>query len=86
MKRQKMITVVLGILLVLAMGYIVLGKYSDWKESRRIEVFQQGAQYGYEQAVIQVAEMAEGCESVPLRLENNQTVNVVSIECLGNSS
>jgi len=81
MQKQKIIIIVLGVLLVLTAGYIGLGKYSAWKEQGQIEVFQQGAQYGYEQAVVQIAEMAVSCEQVPLRVEN-QTINMIAVDCL----
>ena len=48
---------------------------------REMEVFQQGAQYGYEQAIIQVAGKAAGCEQVPL-ISQNQSINIVAVECL----
>ena len=56
-------------------------KYNDVKQQEQLEVFQQGAQYGYEQAVVQIAGMAVSCEQVPLRIEN-QTINMIAVECL----
>lgn len=81
MKKQKIAIITLAILLVIAAGYIGLGKYNNWKQQGQIEVFQQGAQYGFEQAVIQVAQQAVTCEQVPLRIEN-QTINMIAVECL----
>ena len=81
MQKQKIIIIVLGALLVLTAGYIGLGKYNNWKQEGQIEVFQQGAQYGYEQAVIQITQQAVTCEQVPLRVEN-QTINMIAVECL----
>ena len=81
MQKQKIIIIVLGALLVLTAGYIGLGKYNNWKQEGQIEIFQQGAQYGYEQAVVQIAEMAVSCEQVPLRVEN-QTINMIAVDCL----
>ncbi len=80
-KRKNILITVLVILLVLAVGYIVVGSYIGWKQNQNIEIYQQGAQYGYEQAIIQVAQLAVVCEPVPLRIEN-QTINVVSVDCL----
>lgn len=81
MKNEKIAIITLAILLVIAAGYIGLGKYNNWKQQGQIEVFQQGAQYGFEQAVIQVAQQAVTCEQVPLRIEN-QTINMIAVECL----
>jgi len=81
MQKQKITIIVLGALLVLTAGYIGLGKYNNWKQEGQIEVFQQGAQYGYEQAVIQITQQAVTCEQVPLRVEN-QTINMIAVDCL----
>ncbi len=83
MNKQKTI-VVIGILVVLlfiTIGYIALGEYSKYKQDKNLGIFQQGAQYGYEQAVIQVAQQVSTCQQVPLRIEN-QTINIVAVGCL----
>lgn len=80
-KNKNILITVLVILLVLALGYIAFGSYMGWKQNQNIAIFEQGVQYGYEQAIIQVAQLAIVCEPVPLRIEN-QTINVVSIDCL----
>jgi len=81
MNKSKTITIILAISLVLALGYIGIGKYSAYKQEKELGVFQQGAQYGYEQAVVQIAGMAVSCEQVPLQIEN-QTINMIAVECL----
>lgn len=81
MKRQIIIMIVLGVLLVGTFGYIGFGKYNGAKQEKQLEIFQQGAQYGYEQAVIQTVQLAVTCEQVPLRIEN-QTINMIAVECL----
>ena len=84
MKMCKKTLVIIGmaVLLVGALGYIGVGKYNEGRQQEQLEVFQQGVQYGYEQAVVSVMNVASGCEAVPLR-NGNVTMNVVAVECLG---
>lgn len=72
---------VVGVLVVGILGYVGIGKYSEVKEGNQLEIFQEGAQYGYEQAVVQVVQLAVTCEPVPLRIEN-QTLNMIAVDCL----
>ena len=81
MKKQTIAIIALVVLLIIAGGYIGMGKYNDSREEKELGLFQQGAQYGYEQAVIQIASMAVSCEQVPLRIEN-QTINMIAVDCL----
>ena len=82
MEKQKITIIALAVLLVVALGYICVGKYNEVKQEEQIEIYQQGIGYGYEQAVIQIAQMAVSCEQVPLNVEN-QTINMIAVECLG---
>jgi len=71
MSKGKTITIiVLAVLLAVAFGYIGFIEYQKYNNQQQLSVFQQGAQYGYEQAIIQVAQQAVTCEQVPLRIEN----------------
>lgn len=81
MRKQRIAIVVLVVLLIGSVGYIGISRYNVGKEERQMEVFQQGAQYGYEQAVIQIAQRAVTCEQVPLRVEN-QTIDMIAVDCL----
>jgi len=82
MYRKIGITVVILIVLLMAsLSYIGYTEYSRRNDQKQISAFQQGAQAGYEQAVVQVAQQAATCQQVPLRVEN-QTINVVAVECL----
>ena len=51
------------------------------KQQEQLTVYQQGAQYGYEQAIIQVVQQAATCQQVPLRIQN-QTINMIAVDCL----
>jgi len=81
LNKPKITIAVLVILLALSISYIGIGIYNKVKQEEQLEVFQQGAQYGYEQAVIQIAGMAMSCEQVPLKVEN-QTINMIAVDCL----
>jgi len=81
MNRTNMVVGALSLLLVLSVGYIGYDLYSDAKLQEQIEIYQTGVQTGYENALVQMFQQAGSCQQVPLTVEN-QTVNVVAIECL----
>ena len=81
MGKSKATTIILVILLILALGYIGSGLYKDMKQKKELSVFQQGAQYGYEQAIMSVIQQAVTCQAVPL-IVGNQTVNMIAVDCL----
>ncbi len=80
-KKTSIVVVVLIVLLVLAVGYIGYTKYASWKQQKDFGIYQQGAQFGYQQAVMQVFQPASQCQQVPITY-NNQTINVVAVGCL----
>lgn len=75
MNKQTITIIILSILLVGTLGYIGYDKYS---EPEQIEL----VQYGYYQAILQVAQLVSTCEQVPLTIDN-QTINLIAVECLG---
>ena len=81
MKKTLVITIILAILLVSTIGYIIIDKYQEKRQEKQAEIYQQGAQYGYEQAMIQIIQQAVTCQQVPLRI-GNQTINIVAVGCL----
>ena len=82
-KKINLVVLVLSILLVLAIGYIAYDKYNEIQSQKQISVYQQGVQYGYEQTITQIYQSAAppNCQQVPI-FYNNQTINIVSVECL----
>ncbi len=78
---QKALVMLLLVLLVLALVYIVFDKYRDYQEQQKFEVYQEGMQYGYQQAIIQVMQQLATCQPVPL-YAGNATINAVAVECL----
>ncbi len=82
-KKLVIFSIAVVILLVLAVGYIGFGVYSQAKIQKEVSVFQQGVQYGYAQAFINIVEtiIAEPCGALPLTA-NNKTVEIINVECL----
>jgi len=80
-RNLNILMIVLVALLVLSLGYIAYDKYSSWKQNRDLSNFQLGVQYGFEQAITQLVQQAQTCEQVPI-LYNNQTINMIAVECL----
>lgn len=79
-KRTKII-IILAILLILLVSYIGFQSYQQYVQKQQLDIFQQGAQYGYQQAVIQVVQQATTCQQVPLKVQD-KTINIIAVECL----
>ncbi len=84
MDKQRLIIVVLIVVLLFALSYIVFDFVRTRQEVQNSNFFQIGAQQGYEQAIIEIVQLAVTCQQVPL-LINNQTINIVAVECLKNT-
>jgi len=80
--KKTIMMVAFAVLLVIAVGYIVVDKWQEKKQAEQMGIFQQGAQYGYEQAIVQVIQQAVTCQEVPLRI-GNDTIGIVAVDCLG---
>ncbi|MDP3881253.1 MAG: hypothetical protein Q8Q31_00025 [Nanoarchaeota archaeon] len=84
MGKQTIIIILLGVLLLGAIGYIGYAQYNKWQQNKQITAyatFQQGAQYGYEQAVTQLYQQAVTCQAVPVKI-GEQSINMIAVECL----
>jgi len=76
---------ILGIVLILALGYIGDDKYSDYRYDKEEKLYQDGAYMGYNQVVIQIVEQVNTCKPIPLNYKDdtgNHTINVLKLECL----
>ena len=80
-KKVNLTVIILAGLLVLALGYIAYDKYYVWKQQKDFSNFQEGAQFGYEQAITQIFQQVQSCQQVPI-FYNNQTFNIIAVECL----
>jgi len=84
LNKTKTTIAVLVVCLVLTIGYIAIDKYQEKQRQGQLNIFQQGAQYGYEQAIIQLIQQASTCQQVPITV-GNQTINIIAVECLQKS-
>ena len=81
MEKQKKALIVMAVLLVIAIGYIGITKYQETQIQKQLAIYQQGAQAGYEQAIVQLIQQAATCQQVPVTFQN-QTINMIAVECL----
>lgn len=80
--NRSIITIfVLAVLLIIAVGYIGYMRFNEAQMRKQIDIYQQGAQAGYQQAIVQIAQQSTTCQPVPLKVQN-QTINLIAIECL----
>ncbi|MDD3174975.1 MAG: hypothetical protein PHU51_00690 [Candidatus Nanoarchaeia archaeon] len=74
---------VIAVLLVVILGtygYIAYDKYVETKEQEKIDLMNQGAVLGAEQAIMQLINEASKCQPFPVRYENT-TVTMFALEC-----
>lgn len=81
MEKQTTALIAVAILLVIAVGYIGLGKYQQSQTQKQLTIYQQGVQLGYQQAIVQLIQQAATCQQVPVTFQN-QTINMIAVECL----
>ncbi len=81
MGKQGVIIFILIILLIGAASYIGYIKYQEKRTIEGYAILQEGAQQGYEQAVVQLFNLATTCQPVPITAYN-KTLNVIAVECL----
>lgn len=80
--KQKLLIWTLAVLLVLAVGYIGYGVYQNVKSQQQMGLIQAGAQYGYEQAFLQIMQRAAACQGAVPVIYGNATLNLFAVECL----
>jgi len=80
-KKQGIAILILLILLVVAGGYISVTKYREGRALEGYAILQQGAQQGYQQAIVQLFQQATTCQPVPIYVEN-KTLNLIAVECI----
>ena len=86
--KSKLWFWIIGIALVLALGYIGYEKYNSWKYDQDNTLYQEGAYLGYNQAIMQIVEQANTCEVIPINYKDedgNHTINLLMVECLSDN-
>jgi hypothetical protein len=86
LNKQKILTIVMAILLVAAIVYIVINKWQQANHEKELgdyqkEVYQEGMEEGFRQAILEIMQRLSTCQSVPL-YAGNTTINVIAVECL----
>jgi sensor histidine kinase regulating citrate/malate metabolism len=79
--RQKLLILVMAIALIITVGYTAMDFFQTIQIEEQNSIFTQGAQFGYQQAVIQLLQQASTCQAVPVTA-NNVTLNLIAVECL----
>jgi len=79
-KGLVVLVIALALLLFASLGYTGYSVYDEKTAEKETELFQQGAQVGYQQAVMQMFQQASSCQPMPLTVEN-QTINMIAVEC-----
>ena len=80
-KKLVITVLILLVLLIAALVYIGYGVYTAKVVANQQANMIQGAQLGYEQAIAQIFQGAGACQQVPITY-NNQTINIIAVECL----
>ena len=80
LQKNQLIVLALLVLVIAAFGYIAYDKYTSTVQAQQFGILQQGAQLGYQQAVLQLIQQASQCKPVPVTY-GNVTINVVAVEC-----
>ena len=78
--KQKIFIVVLVLMLFGAIFYILYDWTQEKKQQELTAVYQQGAQTGYQNAIVQLMSELPNCKPVPI-YANNITYNVIATEC-----
>lgn len=89
MRKEGWIILVLAVLLLCAAGYILYGMYKTHVLQQENMAYQQGINFGAQQAAAYLFQQASACKQVSVTNAQNQTLNVIATECLqkqGNSS
>jgi hypothetical protein len=83
--KQKIALIAVTVALVICIGYIAFTEYQKVKTQEALTAYQQGVEegynYGYQQAVVQLLQQVSTCQQVPV-IYKNQTINVIAVACL----
>jgi len=78
--RVKLIGLVLLVILAVSgMFYMISDIYKDYRTQRDINAFMQGQNY----TINELARLSTSCEPVTLYLDNNKSLSLIAIGCLG---
>lgn len=73
-----LIVIILALVAVMVYAFVVVPALGNYRESQQIE----GYNIAISQLTQQLAQQAISCQTIPLAIGNNQTVNLIAVECL----
>ena len=68
--KSTKIIMILGILLVLSMGYITIDKYRAGQEKQQLTAYQNGYNRGVQEAVVSLYQQTENCKAAVINIGN----------------
>ena len=77
MKKEMLVITVLVVLLLVAGGFLCVNWFNNSKQA----AMKQGAELGYQQAVLDLLDRAASCQPVPVHV-GNISANMIAVECL----
>lgn len=80
-KRLKILIIALVVVIVLIGGYFGFKAYKNSRAERDLNIFQQGFNYGYTSAVLQIMNISDTCQPFPIYV-GNETRTLISVDCL----
>ncbi|MBU2616175.1 MAG: hypothetical protein KKC19_03670 [Nanoarchaeota archaeon] len=69
-----LVVVVIVLLAIIAYALVVSPRLSGYVVNKQVE--------GYQIAVLDIAQAAAQCQTVPIQVSENQTINLLAAECL----
>jgi hypothetical protein len=84
-KRRKIIIISFIILVLLVGVFFGVKAYKNFRENKDMVIFQQGFNYGYTGAVMQIINVSDSCQVFPVYI-GNQTRNLISVDCLNQAN
>ena len=82
MKKIVIVVFVLSALLIGAVGYIGYNIYVNARYTQQVGIYNQGYNVGAGETISQIVQVADACQVVPLRVNENRTINLVAAKCL----
>jgi hypothetical protein len=79
--KEKIAIFVLAVLFLSCLTYICVSKYKESRDIAINKAFTDGAKYGYQSAVEQLIQNAEGCKPVDVFVEN-KSLQLVDASCI----
>jgi len=79
--KWVLISIILAVLLISLLVYIGVKSYKFAKESEKNDIFLQGAQYGYQNAVANLMQSGADCKPVDVYIQN-ETMQFIDASCL----